>query len=414
MKSNKILVAGAFALACASLASAATTIKITGSTAYRNSTTQAIINLMNANGGYKAAYVSADVSPTETNLKKAAQSIFQGDITGADNPVTIQCSWAGSVGGIDTLVNNRTISTWINTAELPGSNGILTGSGVDTFEAAVTADVSMSDTLQSTTLFPTPALTAYEVAIVPFVWMKNNGFPSSVTNITSLQARALLQGFSPLSVFTGDNADAGTYVLAVGRDQDSGTRVAALADSGYGSLSNPLQWQVNITSGAATSIQPYPATTLFGITYEVGTTGYNSGGKVVTALNATGSIGVPVKDETDSTLFTGAYLIGYAGTGDAKSLTGHSQNATTGVFTSTGTLQVLTYNGVEYSYQNVIEGKYSFWTVERLLHRSTLASNGVTVATKLKDEIIATATDGIKLGDMHVGRSVEGGVIGHN
>jgi hypothetical protein len=415
MKSNKILMVGAAALACASLASAATTLKITGSTAYRNSTTSAIIQLMNANGGYKAAYVSTDVTPTEGALKKAKFSVFQGNITGADNPVTIQCAWAGSVGGIDTVVNNRTLAnSWIDVSELPGSNGILTGASIDTFESASTADATMSDTLQSTTLFPTPGLNSRELAIVPFVWMKNNGFPSSVTNITSLQARALLQGFSPLSIFTGDNADAGTFVLAVGRDQDSGTRVAALADSGYGALTNPLQWRINISGSQVVSAEPFPATTLFGITYEVGTTGYDSGGKVVAALNATDSITKPVKDENGDEIVSGAYYIGYAGTGDAKSLTGHTQNSTTGVFTATGDLQVLTYNGVPYSFQNVIEGKYTFWTVEHILSRFSAATNVATVITKLGDEIEATATDGIKLSDMHVSRSVEGGVITHN
>jgi hypothetical protein len=419
MKSNKILMAGAAALACVSLASAATTIKLTGSTAFRNSTTQAIINLMGGTGTFKGAYVvSSAAAADEGNLKKAGISIFQGNISGADNPVTIQCSWSGSVGGIYTLTSNSTVDTWIDPSKLPASNGIInyvdaSAPSTAIYESASTADVTMSDTLQTSTLFPNPALTKYEVGIVTFVWIKNAGFPASVTNITSLQARALLQGFSPLSLFTGNPDDSSSFVLAVGRNQDSGTRVAALADSGYGSLKAPVQWQLNISGGAVTSAELYPANTYFGITYDLGTTGYSSGSTLATAFNATGSDSAPVNDEFGDEIFSGAYYIGYVGTGDAKKLTGHTQNSD-GTFTATNN-QVLSYNGVPFSYANVREGKYSFWTVEHLMHRTNLASNASTVASKLAAQIHDTtaAIDGILISTMDVARSVEGGVISH-
>jgi len=398
----------------ASAAMADVTVRITGSTAFRTATMTAIENLMGGAGNFKAAYEAAS-SSTNGELS-AAHSIFQGTVSGVSGTTTIVCSWAGSTGGVKTVAQNVTLTTWMSAANLPGTNTIVNVAS-PTYDAATIADITMSDSKQSSTKYTSPTLSGGKVGVVPFVWMKNAGAPVSLTNITSLQIRALLSGPVPLSQLTGNSADT-TFVLAVGRDQDSGTRVAALSDSGYGSLTPPQQFRINASGSAVASAEFYPATTLLGETFPLGTAGYAGGSGVVSALNLTGSSTAPVYVQaTDSSpAFTGFYAIGYAGTSDAKSLTGHSQDSTTGVFSSTGDLQILSYNGVPYSYANVREGKYTFWTYEWLLYRSSAATDVKSVATKLTTEISTNTAQisGIKLSTMNCSRTVEGGVVSHN
>lgn len=417
---KSVLATAALAAFATSAAHAATTIRITGSTAYRTAVTNAIENIMGGAGNFEAVYRDSDSGVTSEINAKA--SIFKGNITGANNPVTIKCFWSGSVGGVKTVAQSLTLAnSWIADAELTGTNGV-SHKASPTYDAAVTADITMSDTRQSTTKFTSPALTATRVGVVPFVWIKSNGAPSGLSNMTGLLARAVLSNPGvPLAQFTGNSADT-TMVLAVGRDQDSGTRVGAFAESGFGTLTAPIQWKINGT-GSVSNVELYPAQTILGDSYAIGTSGYSGGGNVVAALNLTGSATAPVYDtsagaigDPAALLYDGAYYVGYVGTSDAKSLTGHSQNVTTGIFTSTGALQVLTYNGVQYSYANVKEGLYTFWTYEYIMWRSGLGSDGVTVGNALKNEILnnTASLSGIRVGDMHASRTIEGGVVGHN
>jgi hypothetical protein len=377
----------------------------------------AIENLMGGPGNFKAAYDGAAGSGKELS---ATHSIFQGSIPGVTGTVTIVCSWAGSTGGVKTVAQQLPLTTWMTTANLPTTAGTIQNVSTPDYDPSVTqsADLSMSDTKQSSTKYTSPTLTAYQVGVVPFVWMKNAGAPSTLTNITSLQIRALLSGPTKLAQFTGNSADT-LRVIAVGRDQDSGTRVAALSDSGYGSLTNPKQFQINASSGAVTSAELYPAETLLGETFSLGTTGYAGGSGVVGALNYTGSSTAPVLNTVGGTAFTGFYAIGYAGTSDAKGLTDHYQDTDGSFKTNNGAdLRVLTYNGVPYTYENVRQGKYTFWTYEWLNLAAGVSSDPDrnTVALALRDEIKNNTADvsGIKISTMHASRSVEGGVVSHD
>jgi hypothetical protein len=411
-----ILTGLAVASLAASAASAATTIRITGSTAYRAAVVTAVEHLMSS--GYHAAIKSSAPLYTAGDEMSATESVFVGNINGANNPVTIQCAWAGSVGGVKTIVQDIKLTNWMSSSNVTSDTVALVSAPA--YDAKALADITMSDTKQSSTPFPTPQLSGFQVGVVPFIWLKSNGAPSSLTNITALLGRAVLSGGARLSQFTGVSTDT-AMVYAVGRDQDSGTRVAALADSGYGSLTNPVQFRLN-GSGSVTTAETYPANTVLGTTYPIATSGYSGGGNVVSALNLTGSISAPVYDTTISTvgdpdalIADGAYYVGYVGTSDAKKLTGHTQNSSTGIFTSTGDLQVLSYNGVPYSYENVREGRYSFWTYEWALYKS-LTPDQLTVYTALKNQIHDTdaTASGILISTMHVSRTIEGGVITHN
>ncbi len=426
MKSFKPLAMGLLTVALATTAAYAdVTVRLTGSTAFRNATVAGIENILGGAGNFKGAYQAATL--TTNGEQSATNSIFQGTVSGVPGTVTIICAWAGSVGGVKTLTQNLALTTWMTTSNLPGTNTVVNVSS-PTFDATpnVTADISMSDSRQAATPFTSPSLTADKVGVVSFVWCKNNGASTSLTNITALQIRALLAGGLPLAQITGSSADT-TMVFAVGRDQDSGTRVAALSDSGYGSLTNPLQFRINANGTAVLNVETYPANTVLGTTFADGTSGYSSGGNVAAALNLTGSSTASVYDTTggdpvgspNALIATGAYFVGYVGTGDATKLTNHVQDSATGIFSTTSgaDLQVLTYNGVQYSFANVREGKYTFWTYEWLMHRSSLSGDSLSVSNKLRDNIISTAAaqvNQIALSSMHATRTVEGGVVLHN
>jgi hypothetical protein len=182
----------------------------------------------------------------------------------------------------------------------------------------------------------------------------------------------------------------------MGRDEDSGTRLTSFAESGFGVFGSPVQYVATVSSGAITSIAPYQAQTILGISYPAGHSGYSSGGTLATTLNS------PVAAAARDSLNAKFALLAYFGTNDANGVNAGANN--------------LTFNGVAYSADNVREGKYTFWGYEHLMYRSTLTGNAKTVADQLAAQIKNTdaAVSGVLLSTMHVSRTTEGAVITHN
>jgi hypothetical protein len=401
MKMIKTALAALTALAFVGAASAQTTIRITGSTAFRAATITAIGNILNS--GYTYGYVGSSVTG-------ANQATFVGTTKTGSLPVIIKCSWAGSVGGVQTIAQQSPVVTTTlpyiaETSPLTATGAVLTSSTA-TFDSPANADIAMSDTFQSSTAYygtGYTTLTDTVVGVVPFVWTKGKSSDTAVqasldtvTNITPLLARAVLTGGAPLSMFTGSSADSGVYVYAMGRDEDSGTRLTAFAESGFGIFNSPIQYEGTVTSGAITAIAPYRAQTILGISYTTGHSGYASGGTLAGVLNN------PVSASARDSLNAKFALIAYFGKNDANGVNGGNNN--------------LTYNGVAYSDAAVQEGKYTFWGYEHLTYRNTLTGNGKTVADQLATQIKTTdaAVSGVLLSTMHVSRSTEGAVITHN
>lgn len=393
MKALKCLVAAAAAVLSAGLASAQTIVHITGSTAFRKAAHQAIGNILNS--GYTVGY-------SGTDLTKASQAVFTGTTKVGNISVVIKTSWSGSVGGLQSLAQQSpvlTTTTWLQ-------NGLSGPSLTGPYDAAAPADVTMSDSFQSSTAFNgTGYNTLHDtiVGVVPFVWTKGSSNDATVsaslanvTNVTPLLAKALLSAGVPMSMLTGNTADSSIDVLPVGRDEDSGTRLDAFAESGFGIFSSPLQYNPTITGSTITALVPYPANTVNGISYPVGHSGFNSGGTLATTLNT------PVDAAAKDSFGNKFALIGYFGTSDAASVNGGNNN--------------LTYNGVAYSVQNVQEGKYTFWSYEHLMYQTTLSGNTKTVADQIANQILTTdaSAAGIVVSTMNVSRAVEGGVISHN
>ncbi|MEI9896983.1 MAG: hypothetical protein WDN28_24770 [Chthoniobacter sp.] len=179
------------ALASVSLASAATNIYITGSSAYRGSTHSAILKLLDSSSDGNTVSVASGATfgfSGGKGLSGANAAIFKGTISGAD--VIIKCAWSGSVAGVQTVAGNFTVNFPLDTAPTAAGAGSNVAGNVDTTASgAATADltvpdIAMSDTYQSSTVFNNTfsgrayeSLTDVIVGVVPFKWVASAAAP---------------------------------------------------------------------------------------------------------------------------------------------------------------------------------------------------------------------------------------------
>ncbi len=438
MNTKNLIFAAAAAVLATSAAQADTVIHITGSTAFRSGTVAAIQTLMGGAGNFKAAYGST----SGASASASNRSVFRGSIASvpAAGVVTIKCSWSGSTGGIKTVVQNLDVTTWPSASNLPATNtvlGIADASLNFTLDTATfpgetaKADVTMEDTTQAATGFTTTTLTETRVGVIPFEWVAGNGTPSAFTNMTPLGAQAAISGGAPLSQFTGNPADVSQIVYVVGRNFDSGTRLACLANSGLSPFAGVLHVQavVSGTAGAAgssiASLKYYQAETVLGQAFSIGNSGYSSGSFIADLLATPGAstanttTGIPVAEQL---LFGPGHLVGFLGRADAARARRTSAIATNNA-------RNLTFNGAAilngtalnadgtpvggYNDALIKEGIYTLWEFQNLAYRQSYSGNGKAVADALAAEITANvpAASGIKLSEMHVTKSVEGGVV---
>jgi hypothetical protein len=411
MKAPKILAAGLLAFFMAGVSNAQTIVHITGSTAFRAGVHQAIQDILDPGQSLSIAYVNSGSS----GLPGASAAIFKGSLYSSNGggPVIIKTYWSGSVGGVQSVSQQLALSSaWLTNATAGTQAGAnVYGSAV--YDPPTVPDVCMSDVFQASTPFPTPKLTEQIVGVVPFKWVRNNGSPSTLSNMAPQLAIALYGGSGklPLALFTGLNSDEGTNVYALGRNADSGTRMTAFAETGVGPFSTvqqyyPLDNGTIIKSGTGTTItgqELVPVDTVNGITYPVGNSGYNGGGDLAAALKATGS--------ATATNVNGFY-VAYLGLSDAY--TAESGGATD-----------LAYNGVTYSTNAVQEGHYTFWGYEHLDYTTGYSNPGKAVANLIANKLYYQDADiipstgnpvaaGIRTIYMNVERSTDGGAIFNN
>jgi hypothetical protein len=396
MKAPKILWAGLLAFSLTGVANAQTVIHLTGSTAFRAGVHQAISDILAP--GFSVGY-------SGSTLAGASQAIFTGTTTNGSIPVIIKTSWSGSLGGIQTVSEQLTISTWLTNTTPSGPNAPAV------YDPPAVPDACMSDGFQASSPFTTPTLLDHIVGVVPFKWVRNNGAPATLSNITPQLAVALYTGTGslPLALFTGLNSDEGTNVYALGRNADSGTRLNAFAETGVGVLNivhqyYPLNGSTIIKSGGTLQVtgqELVPQDTVNGIVYPVGDSGYNGGGDLAAAVKSTGSAtAVGVK----------GFYVAYLGLSDAYTA-------------DNGGAADLMYNGVPYSATAVEEGQYTFWGYEHLMYRQNYSGNQKTVTDQVANMILnqdaavipsGSVAPGILLGSMHVQRFTDGGPISNN
>jgi hypothetical protein len=352
MKLNTLL-ASAAVLLTASTASADLTIRVTGSSAFRASTVNAIKNLMScgANQGY--AY-------TGTSFTGATDHIFVGTATGVTGVLTVQCRWSGSVAGIKALNNNENVSFLsLNTTGSPTGTGTTyalsssgtalgsTGAGLDNIDTSAPAQIVLADNTQSSTKYTSTALTAVKVGIIPFAFVASASMPAAVTNITPQLAQTLYStGYTSAALFTNNNADAydqpsSTRIYAMGRDPLSGTRLVSFAESGVGAQSVVSQYYrvANTGSSPSQAISEIALTLASGTIVE-GDNGETSGGTLADQLRY---LSTSVTDNTNA--ITGpAAFIAYLGESDAARAVNGTGSSVNG--TSANGCRYLSYNGV--------------------------------------------------------------------
>jgi hypothetical protein len=150
---------------------------------------------------------------------------------------------------------------------------------------------------------------------------------------------------------------------------------------------------------SSTNIQLYPAETINGVFADVGNSGYSSGSLVSGPMTNTLGVGSNLKVGGVSSTYASNFLIGYSGISDANS------------FTANG-LKKLTYNGVDSTTNNIIEGSYSYWTYEHLYANPDASALAKGFAASLGSSIAASSTatvnPNVGLNDMKVGRNGDG------
>jgi hypothetical protein len=417
VKTSKLFLASLFAFAAVQIASAQIEIRITGSTAFRAAVHTAIGNILAP--GYTVGWVGTGT------LNGAPEAIFKGTTSSGAINVIIKTAWSGSVGGVFSLttgngIPDATATPAITAGFLIDATPTLVPPGQSnvpaTFEAPVAPaaldkagfpNVGMSDSFQASTPYKKPVLAATtageKVGVVPFVWVKNNGAPATLTNVTNQLASAILgQGILPLSQFTGNATDNNTAIYPTGRNSDSGTRLDAFAESGFGIATPPLQVDPTQTAGGFVGIAAGAwVNGANGITYYAPANGRSSGGTLAGDMNATGS--QAVLPSVDGTVNNGS-VITYLGISDSNTVNAGGND--------------LTYNGFAYSPASVQNGQYTFWAYEHLFLAP--AFTGVpandphrTVANLIAAQIKNTdaVASGILLGSMTVQRASEGAPV---
>jgi len=404
LKSSLMLAAVTMALFSSAKADSTVIINISGSTAGR-STIQGELLSTNSGGLNNSAYTDVPVvyrwytvSGSAVAHTKCDGAIFKAVKGTTPNKTTtyVRTFWAGSASGVDYVSNQVQLDGKLLATSVDFSaNTQLTGAGVVLAPASTdtVCQFGFSDVKQAATPHQTNALAEQtDMFILPFKWVRTGEAStthwSNVTNMTGQVARNLYTtgGMMKLSRLTGDVADASTYVYACGRDNDSGTRITAMGETGTGAFATLTQYKFTV-SGTA------PAATLSS-PLEVFDGGYASGGDLSKVVAA-----------------QGYPAIAYLGVSDAN----------TPLTPATGKGVELTYNGVACTNANIINGKYTFWSKYQAIRKQALTGTASTIFTGMKNALIALATDtsaydglsgtSIKLTDMKCTRASDGAVV---
>jgi hypothetical protein len=415
MKTQKLIFAAAVAaLAFAHFASAQINIYISGAPATRRIWNTAIVDTLNAYGG--GATLSEYYTGSAGFAAANQIAVLGGNISGTS--VNIYASWDGSTSGNQSVANTppATISNFqvgfINTSGL--SPGSVSSSSTTTLAYP---EINLSDTKQNSLPFngttnvtsPTTSYVALteaattSPAVTGYIWVANEGAPSSLTNITTNLARQLFTSYYgvPLAFFSASVSDTTTIVYPVGRDIGSGSRYIMDAETGIGTAKDDtvIQFTPTYSSGTLSNIVDNPSAggTINDISFNEGDGGYPSTSAIEAALNNTSipSIG---------------YIIGYLSDSDANSSSNHGVN--------------LSWNGVPYSVAGIQLGQYTFWSYLHVYYNNTnnylqnLSPIAVTFANYLASDLASdsglTSLGAIFSSTLKVSRQNDGALVAPN
>jgi hypothetical protein len=411
-------------------------LRLTGATAFRTATINALKASFDAGTGYTFAHNKAAGSSAYNGADRIT---FKGNFPGVTGTTTVRCSFNGSVEGIRAIAlggaDNPAFITDVALASPGGDAGELANENANVTGSTTTqlAKFAFSDVRQSSTPIASPTLSPAnpKVGVVVFSLLANEGAPAGLTNVTFQQFQALFsQGSLPLRVFTGVATDTAN-VYATGRNDGSGTRTTYMAESGLGITTQVNQFVATTSSGNLISVlQKVPAggatingsfdstsaSTVWGQDAD-GNGGYFSGSVLRTEM-ARLTNNTQVLDFDGGELEpagSSCYLITFLSNPDALNA---RQNGA----------KILGWNGVTLSSlqttaaldatdrAKVTEGQYSAWGFENLYYNGSLSTDENTVYTAIKTGIPTTLISagyvpGIPLADMHVSRPDDGAPI---
>ena len=438
MKIKNLILGTMFAGFAASASAQTTDITITGATAFRTATLQAIYDAYDSVGNLGTDFFVCHSASgnTTSNLTGSNQAVFKGTFPGITGTTYIRTAFNGSTEGLNAIAGNNNPAFLTQAAVNSATSSIL--GGVTTPTETIRPKFSFSDVYQSTSPVDNEVLNpvgSSAVGIVTFCMIANEGAPSDLTNVTIQQARALwTNGIQPLSLFTGDPTDT-SYVFATGRNDGSGTRAAYLTEWSFG-VANLVNQYIATSTGATgtiTKITAVPAnglgtgnfttsgvanaSTLWGNT-NVGNGGYSSSSSLRTLMGLT-SANVTVFDgESQTPVIENQPIQLITWLSSADSLVAATAGA-----------KILGYNGVlvtpitsvgsylssgfsEADFKKIATGAYSPWSYQHLYFHGSLSANEQSWYDAMKGTWIPsglqTTSNGVRLGDLTVSRPDDG------
>jgi hypothetical protein len=326
-----------------------------------------------------------------TSAQNASVLVFSNTVSGT--PTIVKVDWSGSEAGIIDVSGSGTESFLLDpgaNSDVPFVGSTNTASVSSADEIAHTVDLAMAD--NAITYSKTPSSTASAAlanVIVPFVFVKTTTTitdQGSFTNLTADGFKILASGGDKLGLFTGNTTNDTKYVYLAGRDDNSGTRVNVLDETGYGAGKSVNQ----IVLAGATQAMVIQSGSVY-YTDE----GQASGGTLAKSLYDTTS----ATDQINGG--TGFIAVAYLGMADDATAEGSSYGQATR----------LTYNGVAYSVAAVENGTYTIWGNEYILNKSGAASYVTALKSALDNSTSGIANsaynDGYEIPKpaMHVSRS---------
>jgi len=396
---------------------AQTEIRITGATAFRTATLNALLNRFQAGGDFRYAHDGS-------SFTGSTYAVFEGTYPGVSGTTTVRTSFNGSVEGLDALVNSPTADPgYLPSSVLPvgtSATGVVAPNVSTAGLVNQPSHLAFSDVSKDSTPFGSAALepSVPAVGVVVFTMLANDGAPANLTNVTNKQFEALFKnGFEELSLFTGDSADNNKLVFACGRNDGSGTRTTYLAETGTGITTLVNQYVGAAAGGEITYIKltgPTNEPSTIWSQNTAGNGGYSSGSALRSLfqnkssavdiyLGDTAVVGVDSPDLTDAIT-----LITFLSNGDA-------------VTAITGGAKPLAFNGVSITPANplgatdvnkVAYGAYTAWGYENLYRISGLSTEQLAIDSDIRSNIGGLlGSAGIPIGTMRCSRAVDGGVV---
>ncbi|MGD1086206.1 MAG: hypothetical protein ABSA47_15835 [Verrucomicrobiota bacterium] len=365
-------------------------IFITGSTAFRKQ----VFNSLGADMGLTVQYADTASSNSFTFTGTVSDPNSIGFSTGVSGivgkSVTVFCTFSGSTEGVNTLVTPGQVITYTNLSSQSAFTFGLTnypnGADLAFSDVSQLATVYASSPVQLNEILSADAIstgTYQGVAVQPFVWAANEqALLAGVTNMTPNIVQGLYaNGTLGLSYWSGKASDYTTPVYAVGRTNDSGTRVTALADDYLNVNSTLSQYELSGNTWVS-----------------VGNNGYSSGGSVATSLQNN----------------VAPAAVAYLGMADANNLSANGGLGGPISFQGTSPGAIGAWNLTQ-----VENGQYTFWAYEHLYSNpSASAFTTGTFAPALVQALgyeIAHASPqtAILEGSMNVYRNQDGGPVSH-